>query len=86
MLHVLASQIVHLHVQALKAVPVLAAYQMVHVHTAVQHVHIQTPVMVIIPAVPGDRRLVRAHVRVVPAMPEQPPAHVLAEHAQSIHV
>ena len=85
-MHVLACLIPVRPSLVLKAVPALVALKTVHVHTAVQPAHIQTPVMVIIPAVLGDRRLVRAHVRVVPAMPEQPPAHVLAEHAQSIHV
>ena len=82
MLYVLACLIPVRPSLALKAVHTIvpAAFQMLHLRRILGHVLIPTHVMVSILAVPGGRRLVQAHVRVVPAMPEHPPATVAVVH------
>ena len=69
------------HAAGQNRVPVRAAFQMVHVHTAVQPVHIPINVSAIIPVVVVNRRA--RHVRDVIHGHARQPAHVRAEQSAS---
>ena len=69
------------HTAGQNRVPVRAAFQMVHVHTAVQPVHLPILVTAILPVVVVIRRV--SHVRDVMYGYTRQPAHVRAEQSAS---